>query len=322
MDLVADIGATHSRCALLDAEGSILAPETFNNKDFDGLEALLNAYLARRRASDRPGRAALAIAAPILEDHVEMTNLEWSFSQISLQVALGVRRLAVLNDFEAVAWSLLDIDPEKAHKIGRGEAAKRGPRAALGPGSGLGVGGLVPHTDGWAAVAGEGGHVTLAATTEEEAEVIALLRRRFEHCSAERVLSGPGLVNLYHALSDKAGRGIAQVEPDDVTSLALKGEPLAEHTLEMFFALLGTVASDLAVTLGARGGVYITGGIVPRVLSLLEGSKFRDRFEAKGRYRAYLAGIATYVITESVPAFRGLRRVLGFGRQQADIERT
>jgi len=316
MDLVADIGATHSRCALLDHEGEILVPETFNNSDFDGVEALINAYLSRRRASDRPSRAALAVAAPILEDHVEMTNLEWNFSQISLQVGLGVRRLLLLNDFEAAAWSLLDLDPQHLHAIGPGEASKRGARAILGPGSGLGVGGLLPHADGWAAIAGEGGHVTLAASTSEEAEIIEILRERFGHCSAERVLSGPGLVNLYHAMASRAGRSVSQVEPDDVTSLAVKGEPLAAGTLQMFFALLGTVASDLAVTLGARGGVYITGGIVPRVLTLLEKSAFRSRFEAKGRYRKYLAGIPTSVITEPVPAFRGLRRVLGFTRRK------
>lgn len=316
MDLIADIGATHSRCALLDHEGAILASETFNNSEFDGIEALLQAYLARRRGSDRPSRAALALAAPILEDHVEMTNLEWSFSQISLQVGLGVRRLLVLNDFEAMAWSLLDLDPEHLSQIGRGEVHERGARAVLGPGSGLGVSGLVPHPEGWAAISGEGGHVTLAATTSDESEVIEILKERYGHCSAERVLSGPGLVNLYHALSEIAGRGMPKVEPDDVTSLALKGEPLAASTMDMFFRLLGTVAGDLAVTLGARGGVYITGGIVPRVVNLLAASEFRSRFEAKGRYRAYMSGIATIVVTEPVPAFRGLRRVLGFGSRR------
>lgn len=313
MDLIADIGATNSRCALLDHEGEILAPETFNNSEFDGIEAMLRAYLERRRESDRPGRAALALAAPILDDHIEMTNLQWSFSQIGLQVGLGVRRLQILNDFEAMAWSLLDTAPEDLTQIGSGEALERGARAVLGPGSGLGVSGLVPHAEGWAALSGEGGHVTLPAMTSEETAVIGILTERYGHCSAERVLSGPGLVNLYHALSEIAGRGIPKVEPDDVTSLALKGEPLAASALDMFFAFLGTVAADLAVTLGARGGVYVTGGIVPRVVGLCVESGFRNRFESKGRYRNYMKSIPTFVVTESVPAFRGLRRVLGFG---------
>lgn len=318
MDLIADIGATHSRCALLDHEGEILAPETFNNREFDGIEALLQAYIARRRDSDRPTRAALAVAAPLAGDHVEMTNLEWSFSRISLQVGLGVRRLELLNDFEAMAWSLLDLAPEQLRQIGRGEPRERAARAVLGPGSGLGVSGLVPHPDGWAAIAGEGGHVTLAAANAHEAEVIAALRERFGHCSAERVLSGPGLVNLYHVQADMAGRGIPKIEPDDVTALAHKGEPLATAAMEMFFSLLGTVAADLAVTLGAHGGVYMTGGILPRVIDLLAESAFRKRFESKGRYRSYMTAIPTFVITESAPAFRGLRRALGFGSQLAN----
>lgn len=317
MDLIADIGATHSRCALLDHEGAILAPETFNNSEYGGIEALLQAYIARRRESDRPTRAAIAIAAPIIGDHIEMTNLAWSFSQISLQVGLGVRRLEVINDFEAMAWSLLNLDLEKAQQIGRGEITENATRAALGPGSGLGVSALVPHADGWAAISGEGGHVTLAATTEEEQEIIAVLRERFGHCSAERVLSGPGIVNLYHALAELAGRGIPKVEPDDVTSLAAKGEPLAASAMDMFFRFLGTVAADLAITLGAQGGVYLTGGIIPQIIRQLADSEFRNRFESKGRYRGYMTAIPTYVITEPVPAFPGLRHVLGFSSRNS-----
>lgn len=312
MDLIGDIGATHSRCALLDEAGRVQAPETFDNADFPDLESLLVGYLDRRRASDRPARGALAVAAPILSDHVEMTNIQWSFSQISLQVALGLRRLHVLNDFEALAWGLASVDPSTCVRIGGGTAVSRAAIGVLGPGSGLGVSGLLPSQESWTAISGEGGHVTLPATTAEEAEIIADIRERFEHCSAERVLSGPGLVNLYHSLSQMAGRGLPQVEPDDVTALALKREPLAEKALNIFFELLGTVASDLAVTLGARGGIYIAGGIVPHVLKPLKASKFRERFEAKGRYRAYVRSIPTFVLTEATPAFQGLRRFLGF----------
>jgi glucokinase len=312
VDLIADIGATRSRCALLDEGGAIQAPETFANRDFESLESLLVHYLGRRRGSDRPSRAALAVAAPITSDHVDMTNLQWSFSQIGLQVALGLRRLNVLNDFEALAWGLAEVDDAARARVGGGRAVQRATIGVLGPGSGLGVGGLVPCPEGWAALSGEGGHVTLAATTAEEVEICAALRERFEHCSAERVLSGPGLVNLYHALASLAGRGLPQIEPEDVTALAHKREPLAEKTLEVFFEFLGTVAADLAVTLGARGGIYIAGGIVPPLLAQLQASGFRERFEAKGRYRAYMRSIPTFVLTEETPAFRGLRRFLGF----------
>ena len=312
MDLIGDIGATNSRLALLDETGQIQAPETFANAEFEDLETLLTHYLDRRRGSDRPSRAALAVAAPILSDHVEMTNLQWSFSQIGLQVALKLRRLHILNDFEALAWGLMTVGDEMRVRIGGGQAAKRAAIGVLGPGSGLGVGGLLPCQDGWTAISGEGGHVTLAASSREEVEIIEQIQEQYSHCSAERVLSGPGLVNLYHALSAQVGRGIAQIEPDDVTALALKREPLAERALGMFFAFLGTVASDLAVTLGARGGVYIAGGIVPRVVEQIKASGFRERFEAKGRYRSYVRAIPTFVLTEPTPAFRGLRHFLGF----------
>jgi len=185
--------------------------------------------------------------------------------------------------------------------------------ATLGPGSGLGVSALVPATDGWAVMSGEGGHISMPAATRDEQDVIALLRDRFDgHCSAERVLSGPGLVNLYVALAERVGRGQPTVTPEDVTHLAKQGEPLARKTLAMFFAMLGTVAANLAVLTGARGGVYIAGGIVPRLVDELQRSEFRARFEAKGRYRPYLAAIPTFVITAPLPAFRGLRYLLGY----------
>ena len=153
--------------------------------------------------------------------------------------------------------------------------------AVLGPGSGLSASGLVPTADGWTVLSGEGGHVSIPAASDEEQDVVALLRKRFGHCSAERVLSGQGLVNLYGALAELAGRGQPTVTAEDVTRLASQREPLARKTLQMFFAILGTVAGDLALTTGARGGVFIAGGIVPRLLDTLVQSEFRARFEAK-----------------------------------------
>lgn len=310
---MADIGATTTRCALLDDKGQELAPEIFENADFTGVEVVLRVYLDHRRASDRPTRAALAVAAPILGDEVQMINIGWRFSQRALRDDLGLKRLEVVNDFTAVAWALPRLAAVDLAKIGGGESTPRGTLAALGPGSGLGVSALLPVADGWAVMTGEGGHVSMAAATREEQEVIALLRERFDgHCSAERVLSGPGLVNLYVTLAELAGRGRPTVNPEDVTSLAKQGEPLARKTLSMFFAMLGTVAANLAVTTGALGGVYIAGGIVPRLVEPLRKSEFRARFEAKGRYRQYLAAIPTYVITAPLPAFRGLKHLLGY----------
>jgi glucokinase len=314
MDLMADIGATNTRCALVDGRGEELAAEVFHNADFTGLPALLKGYLEHRRATDRPRRAALAVAAPIVGDEVQMLNIEWHFSQAELKAELGLNELTVCNDFTAIAWGLPYLGAADLDKIGGGQRAAGAPLATLGPGSGLGVGALVPATDGWAVVTGDGGHSTLPATTREEADVIAQIRDRYDgHCSAERVLSGPGLVNLYVALAELAGRGPPTAPtPADVTTLAKQGDALAARAQAMFFAFLGVVAGDLALTIGARGGVFIAGGIVPQLLEALAKSDFRARFEAKGRYKSYLAAIPTHVITAPLPAFRGLRHLLGY----------
>jgi glucokinase len=312
MDLIADIGATNSRCALLDDKGHVVSAEVFENQTFTSFEGLLRVYLEHRRASDHPRRAALAVAAPVLADEVEMINIGWRFSQSQLKEELKLHRLTVVNDFAALAWALPSLTPEDRVQVGTGSPVVRMPLAVIGPGTGLGVATLAPTTDSWTVVAGEGGHVTLAASTREEAAVIELIRDEMGHCSAERALSGPGLVHLYMALGKTVGREIVEIAPEDVTALARKGEPLASRTLAMFFALLGTVAADLALTVGAGGGVFIGGGIVPKLVDAFKTSPFRERFVAKGRYRDYLERIPTYVITAPLPAFRGLRTLLGY----------
>ncbi|HEX6996001.1 MAG TPA: glucokinase [Gammaproteobacteria bacterium] len=312
MDLIADIGATNTRCGLVDDKGHILAAEFFKNDDFSGVEHVLQSYLERRRSSDRPRRAAVAVAAPIVGDDVHMVNRGWRFGRTALADALGVTQLTLINDFAAIAWALPSLGPEHVRKIGGGEPVPRAPMVALGPGTGLGVSCVVPSADGWTVVEGEGGHQTLAAADEDESRVIELIRDEFGHCSLERALSGPGLVNLYQALGRIAGRGAPTATPHDVTALAERGEPLARKTREMFFAMLGTAAGNLALTLGALGGVYVAGGIVPKFVDALAGSAFRERFEAKGRYRWYMQRIPTYVITDPLPAFIGLKRLLGY----------
>jgi glucokinase len=311
---MADIGATNTRCALVDDKGEELAAEIFHNAHFASLTSLLESYLDHRRATDRPTRAALAVAGPILGDEVRMLNIDWRFSQAELKAELTLSELIVCNDFAAIAWGLPYFDAADLHTIGRGQRAAGAALATLGPGSGLGVGALVPTTDGWAVMTGEGGHSTLPATTREEADVIAQIRERYDgHCSAERVLSGPGLVNLYVALAELGGAGPpAALSPADVTTRARQGEPLARKAQTMFFAFLGMVAGDLALITGARGGVFIAGGIVPQLLDELAKSEFRARFEAKGRYASYLGAIPTHVITAPLPAFRGLRHLLGY----------
>lgn len=312
MDLIADIGATNSRFALLDDKGRQLAVERFRNAEHESLADVLGEYLSRRRASDRPARAAIAVAAPIVGDDVEMVNRGWRFNRHDFAEAFGLSRLLLVNDFAAIAWGLPHLTADQRRKIGDGEAVESKPIVVLGPGSGIGVSATVPTPDGWAVIEGEGGHVTLAAADDEEAAVIASIRDELGHCSAERALSGPGLVNLYQALGKRVGRGSPIVTPHDVTALADQGEPLASRTREMFFSMLGTVAGNLALSFGALGGVYVAGGIVPRMADAFAASGFRARFEAKGRYRWYMQRIPTWLITDPLPAFNGLRRLLGY----------
>lgn len=312
MDLIADIGATTTRCGLLDEHGKLTAPEAFQNADFTGLPGVLKVYLDHRRSTDQPRRAALAVAAPISGDRVDMLNIDWSFSQAEIRRSLNLSRLVVVNDFAALAWGLPALRATDTVQIGGGQPLPEMPLAVVGPGSGLGVATYVPTADGGIVVPGEGGHVSMPAATDTEAAVIDLLRRQFGHCSAERVLSGPGILNLYWALSEIERQPRRATTPAEVTAAALAGDPLAGHAIDMFCAMLGSVAGNLALTVGAQGGVFIGGGIAPRLLQTLLQSNFRARFESKGRYRRYLAAIPTAVITAPVPAFLGLRRLLGY----------
>lgn len=309
MDLIADIGATNARCALVDAGGRIVREQDFKNADFDGLETVLDDFL--RSGGQRPERAALAIAAPVTGDEIAMTNIGWRFSRESLGSALGLTELRVLNDFEALAHALPALGADATRRLGGGEAARGACMAVLGPGSGLGVAALAPHGDGWTAIAGEGGHVSVGPMDTTEAAVIADHRDASGHCSAERLLSGPGLVRIHASLGRLEGVDPGEPSPAEITERAERGDTLARRTYEVFLGLLGGVAGNLALTVGARGGVFIGGGIVPRVLETIEHSRFRERFIAKGRYRAYLDAIPTAVITLENPAFVGLKSVLG-----------
>lgn len=278
------------------------------------LEAAIRTYLALKQLPS-PKTCALGIANPITGDVVQMTNHHWSFSISKMQSQLGLVRLNVINDFTALALALPSIPSNHLVQVGGVATQVIAPKALIGPGTGLGVSGLIPtdHNDHWIPIAGEGGHTTLAAQTETEYRVIELIRQRYGHVSAERVLSGPGLVDLYLAL-----RQLQKQMPVDVagaaeiTAWALQDkDPLALQSVEMFAGFLGSVAGDLALTLGARGGVYIGGGIVPRWLGWFETSTFRARFESKGRFKAYLKDIPVWVINASEsPALLGAARSL------------
>ena len=278
------------------------------------LEAAIRTYLELKNLPT-PRACALGIANPITGDVIRMTNHHWSFSISDMQRSLGWSQLKVINDFTALALALPSLPPEHLVQVGGTVAQAFAPKALIGAGTGLGVSGLLPTdaNDHWVAIAGEGGHVTLAAQNDTEYRVIELIRQRYGHVSAERVLSGQGLVDLYLALRQlKKGAPVDVAGAAEITAWALHDkDPLALECIEMFAGFLGSVAGDLALTLGARGGVYLGGGIVPRWLGWFETSHFRERFEAKGRFSAYLKDIPVWVINASEsPALLGAARSL------------
>lgn len=316
--LLGDWGGTHVRLAWQAGPGAPpQALRTLAAADHPTPREAVEAYLAGIDRP-RPREAALAVAGPVTGDRVRFMNQAWAFSVRELAQTLGLRRLRVLNDFTALALALPDLAPSCLRGLG-GEAAAPGQAMALlGPGTGLGVSGLLPAPPGarwpWAPVEGEGGHVTLAATTAREFAVLQALAPRFDgHVSAERVLSGPGLVALYQALCGLDGRPAA---PWDAAQVAAQGaqDAHAAEARDLFGGWLGQVAGDLALTLGARGGVFLGGGIVPRWGEAFARTPFRARFEAHGRYRAYLRPIPVWCIDSPVPpALSGAARALDLG---------
>ncbi len=322
--LVGDIGSTNVRFALVPVggpPGRLHAPATLRCREHAGLAEAIESYL-RDIGGPPPRSAAVAVAGPVIGDRVALTNFDWSFSVAATRDALGLDRLVVLNDFSAVARSLPQLTAADVVPIGGGAPAAGEPLAVIGPGTGLGVSALVPAGGRWRPLSSEGGHASLAPVTEREEAVAGLLRRRFERLSWERVLSGPGLVNIYAALAALDGRPLAEMKlpgPADVVARGLDGScPLCRETLELFCAMLGTAAGDLALVIGARGGVYLAGGIAPRLSDLLPRSPFRKRFEAKGRLSAYAAAIPTFLITTPHAGLVGAAVALGEEPSMAD----
>ena len=309
--LVGDIGATHARFGLVSPDAKLLHSRTLADEDYPTIDDALAAFLAERGELPMPRQGAIAIASVITRDRVAMTNHPWSFSVRELKARFAFERLEVINDFTALALALPRLAPEDRQVVGGGTPVAGAPLGVLGPGSGLGVSGLVPSGRGWIALTGEGGHATMSPATDREGAVLDRMRRHFDHVSAERALSGPGLVNLYNTLAVIDGAPAKGYTAAQITDLAIRAEdPLCVETTTMFCAMLGTIAGNLALTLGARGGVYIGGGIVPKLGQMFLDSPFRERFEAKGRLRGYLEAIPTFVVTHPLPAFLGCAALL------------
>jgi glucokinase len=305
--LLGDIGGTNARFAVL-SDGVVGSVERFDVARYAQFQDVVAAFLEAHSSRAEITGALLAVAGPVAGGRSVLTNISWTIDANELRQTFGLANVRVVNDFEAIALALPHLMAADLYLLGGGQAMAGAPMVVLGPGTGLGVACLVPHAPHPIAIASQGGHITLASTSARDHAVIEYLRRQFHHVSAERAISGPGLENLYQAIAALDG---AQVSPRDaagITKAALDGSCRTAHAaLDMFCAFLGAFAGNAALMFGARGGVYVGGGIAPRILEFMVRSEFRNRFEGKGRYESYLRAIPSNVIVHPGAAFIGLQ---------------
>ncbi|MCP4200737.1 MAG: glucokinase [bacterium] len=314
--LVADIGGTRARFGVIDADGDLTEVRILPTSSYPTLVDAASDYLAGLEPGDRPSRGAIAIAGPVHGDRVQMTNRLWSFSVGETGRVLGLETLEVLNDFIALALAVPGLPLQQSREVKAGRSDKDAPLAVIGPGTGLGVSALVPVAslapeNGWIALATEGGHRDLAATNEREWRIVERLQHRFGRVSAERVLSGPGLVNLYSAICELEGLEVEARVPEGVVARSLAGSCAAsQEAVEVFARQLGAVAGDLVLTYGAQGGVWLGGGVLHGMSTAFDIGLFRHGFLDKGRFRSYVEPVPVRLILDPTAPLRGAARAL------------
>lgn len=323
--LLADVGGTNARFGWQARSGApIVDVVVLRCADHATLADAISAYLRSLAGRPAPPQCAIAIATPIVGDQVTMTNHHWSFSISATAARFGFTTLRLLNDFTALALALPALRGDELRQVGGGAALAEQPIGLIGPGTGLGVSGLLPDgRGGWVPLQGEGGHVTLAGRTPLEDAVLGRLAERYGHASAERAVCGQGLVDIHRALQviglpdapvlelDAAGITARALADGDTAGTAAGGAPFCRTAVDLFCGYLGTAAGNLALTLGTHGGVYVGGGIVPRLGTRFDRSPFRERFEAKGRFSGFLKAMPVFVIqARHPPALLGAARAL------------
>ena len=323
--LLVDIGGTHIRFYQGTAHQPM--PDTaqiisLDVADYPSFETALADYFTQYAPKPKKMALGLSIAAPLSGDTVKLTNAHWEFSLSAIKSHFGFTTQVAFNDFAAVAYGIPALRPRHLCSVGpeglKGE--KGGAIAVIGPGTGLGMATLVHTPQGPIAIAGEGPHQTAPAKTQRELDVIGWLRHKYRHVSCERICSGKGLVNIYQALCGlSGGKAPENITPEAITAQAMDGDRLAEEALDIMLGFLGTIAGNHALLVGARGGVYIAGGIPLRLGDFFLHSRFRNEFEAKGRFEDYLKPIPTYLIDHPNVGILGLDWYLR-QRYRADID--
>jgi glucokinase len=306
--LVADIGGTNARFAISDAGGALHEPRVLHAAKFPKIDEAIAAYFAELKRP-RPNQACFAVACPASGSEIKLTNSSWRFVKADLRQQFQFDRFVVINDFEALAASVPILSGAQLAELRPGTPDPRSVSLVIGPGTGLGVGAYVPAGKGaWTVISGEGGHVGFAPNTEPEIRLWQRMRQKYGRVSAERVLNGAGLVNIYRFMADEAGQQVGEIDAPDISQRALAGEEIAVKSVLMFFDMLGSVTGDLALAFGSRAGVYIGGGITPKLLDFARRSQFIERFLDKGRVAAILQSMPIWVILEKHAALHGVRR--------------
>jgi glucokinase len=304
--LVGDVGGTHARFAVVERDPLRIRHRLDVPADeFASFDAVLNTYLDHLGGAERPDAAAIGVAGPVTGGRVDFTNRDWHASEADLR-KLGFKRALLINDFAAAAFSVTALQREDLRSIGPDiEGDDREPITILGAGTGFGVSCLARFRGVSLPIATEGGHMSFAPRSAEQIAVLQILARRFGHVSIERVLSGPGLINLHAALEEIAGREAPALSAEEIVHTAQAADKICGAAVDMFCAVFGAVAGDFALAHGARGGVYIAGGIAKKIEPILVNSAFRSAFEDKGRLSHYVKAIPTRLILHEDTAFLG-----------------
>jgi len=307
INLVADIGGTNIRFGLVNDDGTTFDIQTYQCGAYKSLADVMRVYLDRHDCEEKTVNACLAIACPVETDQITMTNLPWTFSQSALKNELNIKQLFLINDYTAIAHAVPLLTDAQKIQIGEGKEISGKPISICGPGTGLGVANLVPTSDGWCCLGGEGGHVDFAPVDADEIKILSYLLESKQHrISYEQLLCGKGLEQIYQAFLSIDNLPKQYLSAEQISAKAIDGScSLCEKSLHQFCSTLGSFAGNLALTLGCFGGVYIAGGIVPRFVSFIQNSDFRQRFDAKGRLSSFINNIPTYVITEAQPGLIG-----------------
>lgn len=312
INLVADIGGTNIRLAIASVNNCLMDIQTYRCEKFSGLHQVISQYMTEKQLKGEKVNACLAIACPVDNDLISMTNLPWTFSQHELKQQLDLNSLCLINDYTAIAMAIPFLSNQQKFQIGSGASTADKAISVCGPGTGLGVATLVPMGNKWHCLSGEGGHVDFAPVDEVEIKILQYLQERKGRVSYEQLLSGVGLEQIYQALiSLNELKNSHSVEADKLSAEQISVRaiasacPVCYQALSVFCGVLGSFAGNLALTANSLGGVYIAGGIVPRFIEFIQQSDFRGRFDTKGRLSALTQQTPTYVITEKQPGLLG-----------------